>query len=377
MKIILTSNTSWSLWNFRISLIRALKEKSFEIYAVAPYDEFSKNLKKEFKYYEIKNLDRKKINPFKDLKILKEYIDIYRKIKPDLVINFTIKPNIYSSFACGILKIKSISVVTGLGYVFVKGGILEKVVSLLYKTAFNFNERIIFQNEDDQKIFINKGIITQPKSFLIKSSGVNTTHFSPDFCKNIEKEKNKFIFLLIARLLWDKGIKEFVEAGKKLKEKYPYAEFWLLGGLDKGNPSAIPEDKIREWEEESIIKYIGLSKDVRPYICQADCIVLPSYYREGVPRSLLEAMAMGKPIITTDAPGCRDVVDKEINGFLVKQKDANSLKNAMEKMINLTEEKRIEMGIKGRDKAIKEFDDKIIIDKYLEIIHQIYNSHVS
>jgi glycosyltransferase involved in cell wall biosynthesis len=350
--------------------MNALKKKGFEVYAVAPYDEFSENLKKEFKYYEIKNLDRKGINPFKDLKLLKEYIDIYRKIKPDLVINFTIKPNIYSSIACGMLKIKSISVITGLGYVFVKGGVLEKIVSTLYKTVFKFNEKIIFQNEDDQKIFINKGIITQPKSFLIKSSGINTTYFSPDFCKSIEKEKNKFIFLLIARLLWDKGIGEFVETGKRIKEKYPYTEFWLLGALDRGNPSSISEEKIREWERENIIKYLGETNDVRPYICQANCIVLPSY-REGVPRSLIEAMAMEKPIITTDAPGCKDVIIDNVNGFMIKAKDSISLYNAMEKMISLNTEERLKMGQEGRKLVLKEFDEKIIIGKYLKLIEEI------
>jgi glycosyltransferase involved in cell wall biosynthesis len=351
--------------------MRALREKGFEVYAVAPYDEFSENLKKEFKYYEIKNLDRKGINPFKDLKLLKEYIDIYRKIKPDLVINFTIKPNIYSSIACGMLKIKSISVITGLGYVFVKGGVLEKIVRTLYKTAFKFNEYVMFLNQDDLDILVKKKIINSQKGILLKGEGINTTYFSPDFCKSIEKEKNKFIFLLVARLLWDKGIGEFLEAGKKLKEKYPYTELWLLGALDRGNPSAIPEDKIIEWERENIIKYLGETNDVRPYICQSDCVVLPSYYREGVPRSLLEAMAMEKPIITTDAPGCRDVIIDNVNGFMIKAKDSISLYNAIEKMINLDTEERLKMGQEGRKLVLKEFDEKIIIGKYLKLIEEI------
>ena len=369
MKVILTSNTSWSLWNFRLGLMRALKEKGFEVWAVAPYDEFSENLKKEFKYYEIKNLDRKGTNPLRDLKLLMEYIRIYRKIKPNLVINFTIKPNIYSSIACGFLGIKCISVITGLGYVYVKGGVLQVITNLLYKVALSFNKKVVFQNEEDGNIFINKGIINPNKSVLIKGSGVDTKFFSPEFCKNINKEKDKFIFLMVSRLLWDKGVREFVEAGKKLKEKYPFVELWLLGPLDRGNPSAIPEEKLREWE--GIIKYLGETKDVRPYVCQADCVVLPSYYREGIPRSLLEAMAMEKPIITTDTPGCRDVVRDGVNGFMVKARDFMSLYDAMERMIKLDAEKRLKMGKEGRKLVLEEFDEKIIIEKYLAIIESV------
>jgi len=353
--------------------MKALKEKGFEVWAVAPYDEFSENLKKEFKYYEIKNLDRKGTNPLKDLKLLMEYTRIYRKIKPDLVINFTIKPNIYSSIACGFLGIKCVSVITGLGYVYVRGGVLEILTNLLYKVALSFNKKVIFQNKEDENTFITKGIISPNKSVLIKGSGIDTSYFSPDFCKNINKDKDKFIFLMVSRLLWDKGVGEYVEAGKRIKEKYPFVELWLLGALDKGNPSAIPEENLREWE--SIIKYLGETKDVRPFICQADCVVLPSYYREGLPRTLLEAMAMEKPIITTDAPGCREVIRDGVNGFMVKPRDVESLYEAMEKMIKLPEEKRQEFGKKGRELALQEFDEKIIIKRYMQIIEDIFKNN--
>jgi len=352
--------------------MKALKEKDFDVYAVAPYDEFSENLKREFKYYKIKNLDRKGTNPFKDLKLLMEYIRIYRKIKPDLVINFTIKPNIYSSIACGFLGIKCVSVITGLGYVYVKGGILEKFVSTLYKIAFKFNKYVMFLNQDDLQTLVRRSIINSQKTILLKSEGINVEYFSPDFCKNITKEKDKFIFLMVSRLLWDKGVGEYVEAGRRIKEKYPYVELWLLGALDKGNPSAIPEEKLREWE--GIIRYLGETKDVRPYVCQADCVVLPSY-REGTPRTLLEAMAMEKPIITTDAPGCREVIRDGVNGFMVKPRDVESLYEAMEKMIKLPEEKRQEFGKKGRELALQEFDEKIIIKRYMQIIEDIFKNN--
>jgi len=354
--------------------MRALKEKGFDVYAVAPYDQFSENLKREFRYYELRNLDRKGTNPLQDLRLLVEYLRIYRKIKPNLVINFTIKPNIYSSIACGFLGIKCISVVTGLGYVYLKGGILQILTNLLYKLALSFNKKVVFQNEEDRSIFINKKLISTNKSVLIKSSGVNVDYFSSEFCKNLTKEKDKFIFIMISRLLWDKGVGEFAEAGKRIKEKYPFVELWLLGALDKGNPSAVPEDKIREWEKENIIKYLGETKDVRPYICQGDCIVLPSYYREGVPRTLLEAMAMEKPIITTDAPGCREVIRDGVNGFMVKPRDVESLFEAMEKMIKLPEETRQEFGKKGRELVLQEFDEKFVIKKYMQIIEEIFKN---
>lgn len=369
-KIVFTSNTSFSLYNFRYGVMKYLKDKGFEVIALAPKDDYSDLLKKNFEFFEIKSLDRKGTNPLVDFKLVLEYMKIYKIIKPDLVFSYTIKPNIYSSFACRFLRIKYINMLTGLGYIFIKENLLTKFIENLYKTAFGASYKVLFQNKDDMKLFINRKIVFENKTILTKSSGINTTYFSPDFCK-VKNSDNKLIFLMITRLLWDKGVKEFVEAGRIVKSKYSNTEFLLLGPIDKDNPSAVSEIIIKEWANEGVAKYLGVSKDVRDYICEADVVVLPSY-REGVPRSLIEAMAMGKPIITTDTSGCRDVCRDGENGLLVPVKDAQTLSEAMIKMIQVKEEGRKQMGQRGRNIVIEEFDEKIIIKQYMNLIEEIF-----
>ncbi|MFN3471860.1 MAG: glycosyltransferase family 4 protein, partial [Aquificaceae bacterium] len=226
---------------------------------------------------------------------------------------------------------------------------------------------VVFLNPDDKELFLKKGLIREEKAVIIKGEGINTEFFNPKVCQ--EKEKDTFIFLMVSRLLWDKGVGEFVSAGRLLKEAYKEKiELWLLGPIDKGNPSSVSEEDIKKWEEEGIIKYLGTTQDVRPFICQADCVVLPSYYREGIPRSLLEAMAMERPIITTDSPGCREVCKDGENGFLVKPRDVESLFRAMERMYRLSGEERESMGRLGRKLAVDEFSEEKVIRDYLEII---------
>ena len=370
-KIVFTSNTSFSLYNFRYGVMKYLKDKGFEVIALAPKDDYSDLLKKNFEFLEIKNLDRKGTNPIVDFKLLLEYMKIYKIIKPDLVFSYTIKPNIYSSFACSFLRIKYINMLTGLGYIFIKENLLTKFIEKLYKTAFGASYKVLFQNKDDLELFINRKIVIENKTILTKSSGINTTYFSPDFCK-VKNNGNKLIFLMITRLLWDKGVKEFVESGRIVKSKYSNTEFWLLGPIDKDNPSAVSKNIIKEWANEGVVKYLGVSKDVRDYICESDVVVLPSSYREGVPRSLIEAMAMGKPIITTDTSGCRDVCRDGENGLLVPVKDARTLSEAMIKMIQVKEEGRKQMGQRGRNIVMEEFDEKIIIKQYMNLIEESF-----
>lgn len=368
MKVILTSNTAWSLWNFRRGLMEALEKYGYEVYAVAPEDQYSAYLIERFKFIPLKNLDRKGTNPIRDFKIFLEYLSIYRRIKPDLVLNYTIKPNIYSSLACYFLKIKCVSTITGLGYVFVENTPLTKLVSFMYKLALYGNYKVLFQNSDDMKLFLERKIIDKDKAIHIKVSGINTLFFNPEICKNHPK-KESFVFLMVSRLLWDKGVREYVEAVKALKRIYgDKVEIWILGALDRGNPSAVSEEDLKKWTEEGIVKYLGVAEDVRPYICQADCVVLPSYYREGIPRSLLEAMAMEKPIITTDSPGCREVCIDGENGFLVKPKDVESLVVAMKRMLELSEEERLRMGKRGRKMVFDEFSEERIIEAYMNLI---------
>ena len=393
-KILIISSTTQTLYNFRIGLLRALKDDKFEVRSAAKRDEFDKKLEEEgFKCIFLQYLDRKGINPIKDVKLMLELRRIYREEKPDLVIHYTIKPNIYGSIVSRFMGIKSFCVVTGLGYAFTplespaiyggvkalsfltgftKKGLLLKVVKLLYKISLGFTEKIFFQNDDDRRLFIKEGIASLDKSILV-GGGVDTEYFSPEICRESQKNSNNLSFLLIGRMLWDKGIGEFVKAAGIVKKRFPGAESQLLGKIDKGNPSVIPEVKIKDWEREGLIAYLGLTYDVRPFICKSSCVVLPSY-REGIPRSLLEAMAMAKPIITTETPGCKEVVEDGKNGFLVPAKDAEALASAIEKFISLSDSEKAKMREYSREKAMREFDEKLTTHIYLKNIKEVLSS---
>ena len=268
------------------------------------------------------------------------------------------------------MRIPSISVITGLGYVFLRGGLLEKLVRVLYKIAFKFNKFVIVQNSEDYRVV--KHISGNAKKvILIESSGVNIDYFSPTICEKYEKNKGKTVFLFIGRFLKDKGIIELIEAGKLLWQERKDFEIWLLGGIDDGNPQSLREEDINNIKKYEFVKVLPFSKDVRPLICQADCVVLPSYYKEGVPRSLLEAMSMAKPIITTASPGCMDVCEDGVNGFLVEPRDVDSLKKAMNIFINLRYADREKLGNAGREIVLSRFAEGIVISQYESLIKKL------
>jgi len=227
--------------------------------------------------------------------------------------------------------------------------------------------KIFFQNKDDLTLFIDKGLVKGELTALLPGSGVDVHHFKPAATSS---PRTTFVFLLVARMLKDKGVVEFVTASRLLKTQYPHIECQLLGFLDAKNPSAISSEEMQTWVHEGVVNYLGVSDSVIDFLRQADCVVLPSY-REGVPRSLLEAASVGKPIITTDAVGCREVVDDGVNGFLCEPRSVNDLKAKMEKMLLLPEAERLQMGRNGRDKVLNQFDEQIVIDRYVETIGQL------
>ena len=365
-RIVLSSNTAFSLYNFRLHLMRALKEKGFEVMAISPEDgKYSELLKKEFSFFAVKNLDRKGTNPIKDLKLFFEYFLLFRKLKPDLVINFTIKPNIYGSISAGLFGIPSISVITGLGYVFIREIWLTKFVKLLYWLDFRFNRAVVFLNSEDLNTLRN---ISKEKSFLIESEGIDIKHFDSTLCK--ETKKDEFTFLFVGRLLTDKGIYELTKAFERLKKEKPKVKLIIVGSPDEGNPNSISKGELEKWIKEGLIEWHGFQEDVRPFYCMANCAVLPSY-REGIPRVLLEAMAMEKPIITTDAPGCRNVCVDGVNGFLVKSKDVESLYLAMKRMVELGDEKLREFGKAGRRLAEEKYSVEKIVGEYINLIEAV------
>ncbi len=366
-KIAIVLNNSWYAYNFRFNLARILKDNGYEVIFIAPYDKkYSELLKKEFEFFDI-TIDAKGINPIRDFNTMVSLYKLYKNIKPDIVLNFTIKPNIYSSIVAGILKIKSISNITGLGTIFIKQSIITKVAKLLYKIALGFNNKVFFQNNDDRNLFIDNNLISKYTSDLLPGSGVDLNKFIPIF-KDIKSDK--LIFLLIARLLKDKGILEYIEAIKIIKNKYNNIVFQILGAIGVENKTAITKKELENWIDDGLVNYLGTTDNVQDIISQVDCVVLPSY-REGTPRSLLEACAMEKPIIATNVIGCKEVVDDGINGYLCEVKNAKDLSNKMEMIINLSSEERKIMGKAGRKKIVNEFDEKIVINKYLESIEEI------
>jgi glycosyltransferase involved in cell wall biosynthesis len=365
-RIVLSSNTAFSLYNFRLHLMRALKEKSYEVMAVSPEDEkYSELLRNEFSFFPVKSLDRKGTNPIKDLKLFFEYFLLFRRLKPDLVINFTIKPNIYGSISAGLLGIPSISVITGLGYVFIRESWLTKFVKLLYWLAFRFNRAVVFQNSEDMKTLEK---LCEGECLLIESSGVDLKHLDPELCK--EAKKDEFTFLFVGRLLTDKGIYELTKAFERLKREKPKVKLIIVGSPDEGNPNSVSKGELEKWTKEGLIEWHGFQEDVRPFYCMANCVVLPSY-REGIPRVLLEAMAMEKPIITTDAPGCKNVCVDGVNGFLVKPKDVESLYLAMKKIVELGDEKLREFGKAGRRLAEEKYSVEKIVGEYINLIEAV------
>jgi glycosyltransferase involved in cell wall biosynthesis len=259
--------------------------------------------------------------------------------------------------------------ISGLGTGFSSGKLLKKVLINLFRLALSYPYKIFFQNEDDRREFIRLGIVHLEKTDRLPGSGVDLKRFTPA----IRMRRNELIFLMVARLLWEKGVGIYVDAARLIKKKYPGTVFNLLGFLNVQNPSAVQKCDIESWEKEGVVKYLGSTDNVLQYYNESDCVVLPSFYREGVPRSLLEAASMELPIITTDHIGCRDVVEHGKNGFLCKMKDAQDLAEIMEMMILLTPEQREKMGREGRAKMEREFDERIVIEKYLSVVKEIEN----
>ena len=362
--IVVVSNTSWSLLNFRLHLMQEMQAKGYTVLAVAPPDEYSKKL--PFEYYPL-HMNRKGTNPIEDLLLIRKLYKLYKRLHPDMILQYTIKPNVYGTIAAKRLSIPCINTITGLGTLFVRRRPARFIAILLYKYSQKYASKIFFQNDDDMQRFIRKKIVQKSKSEMLPGSGIDTSWYRPVD----NKHSDKFIFLLFGRLLWDKGVGVFVNAARILRNKYRDVEWRMLGFLDPHNPTAISGKQVKVWEEEGVIKYMGSSIDVREYVAGADCVVLPSFYGEGVPRSLLEAASMAKPIITTDVSGCRNVVDNRVNGLLCEPRSIADLVSKMETMILLPEKTRRQMGAKGRQKVLEEFDEKLILPKYIEVIESL------
>ncbi len=365
-KVVIALNTAWNILNFRSGLIRALVASGYEVVAVAPPDEYSEGLSDLGCRFVPFPMDNQGTNPVRDLLLLWQFFKLLRIERPDVFLGYTVKPNVYGSLAAHALGIPVVNNIAGLGAVFIKGGWLNQLVKGLYRVALSRSRKVFFQNDDDRQLFTSSRLVHVGVTDLLPGSGIDLKKFSPAPLPGTTTVH----FLMIARMLWDKGVGEFVEAARLLKQRGVDAEFCLLGFLDVQNPAAISQQQMNDWIEEGAICYLGVSDSVWLEIRQVDCVVLPSY-REGTPRVLLEAAAMARPIITTDAVGCREVVDDGINGYLCKPKDASDLADKMEQIAFMPPSEREAMGLRGREIVEREFDEQIVIDKYLAAIDAV------
>ena len=371
MIIVFTANTSWYLYNFRLNLMSSLKKQGHIIYFLASIDNYTNLLIEKGFIFKDVSLNRGITNLFKEIYSIYKIITFLKNNKINLVISYTPKVNIYSSIASVLNGNLYIPGISGLGSTFINKTLLTSFVLFLYKIFFKNSLKIYFENIDDLNYFINNKLVNSNKTVLVPGSGIDLVKFQP-FPKinnlNTNLISNNFTFLLIARLLWDKGIQEYVDAAKIIIKLYPNVEFQILGFIDFNNPSSISKKQIDYWCQEGIITYLGETDDVRNYINASSCVVLPSY-REGLPKSLLEAAALERPVITTDVPGCRQAVIDGITGYLCEVANSQDLADKILKFILLNTEERFKMGKAARNFVVTNFDENIVINSYINTIN--------
>lgn len=368
LKIAIVANSCWNIYNFRKELIRHLNMAGHQLIVIAPVDEYIHYLNDNYftRHIALNHLNPKKISWFKDVLLLRELYAIYKREKPDLIFHYTIKPNIIGSLAAGMLGIKSVSTLTGLGYAFSKWK-YRIIFNTLYKWALRQNVKVVFQNAEDLKLFVANKWIDEQKARLIPGSGVDTNKFR---LHQVQKDNANFVYLFVGRLLKSKGLSEFVHAAMETRSIVKQVEFWVIGELDSSNPDSIAEMDLLHWTNTRIIKYFGHQNDVRKYLSQADVIVLPSY-REGLSRAILEALSMEKPVITTNVAGCMELVNQNWNGFLVPPKEIPLLAQAMVNMYNLSDDARLKMGKNSRQLALDKYDLTIVLHAYDDLIEEL------
>lgn len=356
-KLAFVNNSAKMMYNFRLSVMKNFVAQGYDVTVVAVED-FDIALLKEnnIKFVPIE-VDSHGTNVFNDFGLFTQLKRIYKQQKFDFIFHYTIKTVIFGEMAARRAHIPSISIITGLGQVFISDTYVTHIVEMLYRYSLKHATEVWFLNDDDRQLFLRRRLASIEKIKILPGEGVNTGLFIPQ-----KKEGKDFSFLYLGRLLVEKGVGDYAEAARIIHRSYPKVRFCLLGAFD--SVSEITPHLVEIWEKEGVTQYLGETTNVIPFIKEADCIVLPSAYREGVPRSLMEAAAMEKPIIATDNIGCRDIVKDGKNGYLCNVRDVKSLVQAMKKMIGLSSEKRQAMGKEGRKLVLEKFEDSIIIDIY-------------
>lgn len=373
--ILLVANTAWNLWNFRHALLERLLEQGNRVVCAAPADGFEwhlQGLHPQLTYIPLRHLSRRSILGGHNVSLLFELMRLTRHIQPHLSLFFTIKPNILGILAARAVDVPAVSIIEGRGISATSRHGLRGLSVLLYRVALRFARRVIFINPDDQADFLRYRIVQPRQAVLLPGPGVDVQRFAPR-----PRQSQDFIFLFPARLLAEKGIREYAQAAEHLKKNGSNARFQILGNTDSGNPTSISKTELEQWVAGGYIEYLGFTDDVRPYLAEASVIVLPSYYREGVPRCLLEGMSMQKPILTTDSVGCRETVEQGKNGLLVATRDPVALAEAMHYLTHLPPDVLAQMGMYSQEKAITQFSDDLVLPRLLAVLQEVLQETAS
>lgn len=376
MKVIFFANTDWYLYNFRLALAKFLRERDFEVVMLSPKGPYGALLEAEgFRWLGL-DMDRRSLNPAKELGLVRRISAIYASEKPDIVHHFTIKCVIYGSLIARLHGIRrKVNAVAGMGHIFTDDGykahMLRPLVRSMIKVALaGEGTRLILQNNDDVEAFVRADLAARDRIHLIMGSGVDTIRFQPIAAP---RESTVMRVLLASRLLWDKGLREYMEAARVLRAQGLAIEFLLAGSPDPGNPGSVTAAEAAAWQQDGVVTYLGHVSDMPSLLRKMDIMVLPSYYGEGVPRCLLEAAACGLPIVTTDEPGCREIVQDRDNGLLVPARDAKALAEAIRYLFEQPGE-RLRMGRAGRDRVLAGFDQRIVFDRTLSVYRELVAS---
>ena len=364
--ILIIYNAAHHVLLFKSELIESLKKNGYSVVVLASKDIYTEKLKNIVDEFHEINLNSSGLNPISDTLLIINILNLIKKIYPICILNFTIKPVIYGTFAGKILGIPVINTITGLGTAFMSSGLTNKIVKTLYRLVLKFSHLVFFQNPDDRNFFIKLKIINKSNVKLISGSGVDLEKFKLN--KEINSDIIKILF--VGRIIADKGIYELIEAARIIKNKYPNVSFSLMGMLGVNNRTSISKTEIDNWVSDGLIEYIPFQEDIRPILSDSNLVVLPSY-REGTPKTLIEAASMSKPLVATNVPGCREVVVDGLNGFLCKVKNPISLANSIKKYIEMNNDSKVRMGLMSRKIAEEKFDIIKVNNTYIEEINNL------
>ncbi|WP_040194949.1 glycosyltransferase family 4 protein [Clostridium culturomicium] len=361
-KVLMLGNHEIVIYNFRKELVERMIAEGYEVYVALPYGPKVEHLKVMGCKFIDTPINRRNTNPLEDIKVFLQYINVLREIKPDVVLTYTVKPNVYGGIACRLKKIPYICNVTGLGSGYLNGGIVQKIVQTLSKLSFKKSNKVFFQNTADRDLLVSQKVVSDNYD-LLPGSGVNLETYK---VLPYPPEEQPINFNFVARVMKDKGIDEYLEAAKIIKKRYPEVVFNVIGMIDQPHY----KDILKKYEEEEIIKYHGFQTDMMPFIEKCNCMINPSY-TEGMSNVLLENAACGRPVIASNIPGCKEIVNDGQSGYIFQVKNSQSLVDKIEEFISISYQRKVEMGLQGRKKVEVEFDRQIVVKMYLDQIEDI------